>query len=245
MITIKDRERLIVALDFADMQSAKNLVETLGNSVNFYKIGLELLMSGDYFVMISWLAKKNKKVFADLKLYDISETVGKAVKNLSFYSNIHFLTIHSANQNIMRNAVANKGNINILAVTVLTNLDQKDLLEMGFDPKISLKNLVIKKAKLAKECKIDGVVASGLEAAAIRQEFNNQDLGKNYIDKMIIVSPGIRLKNIEYDDQKRITDVKTAFKNDVDYIVVGRPITRAQDPCLAANEFLQQIKLSI
>lgn len=227
-------DKLIVALDFPDLKSAQNLVETLGNSVGFYKIGLELLMSGDYFAMIDWLAKKDKKVFADLKLYDISATVGKAVKNLSSYSNIHFLTIHSASKEIMLKAAENKGNINLLAVTVLTNLDQQDLCDMGFDPQTSLENLVIKKAKLSKECGIDGVVSSGLEAKIIRE-----NLGENFT----IVTPGIRLKNIQGDDQKRTVDVKTAFQNGVNHIVVGRPITAASNPLLAAQEFQKHIIL--
>ncbi len=228
----KNSTRLIVALDFPDLKSAQNMVETLGDSVVFYKIGLELLMSGNYFKMIDWLAKKDKKVFADLKLYDISATVGKAIKNLNQYSNIQFLTIHSASRDIMLKASENKGKINLLAVTVLTNLDQKDLGEMGFDPQISLADLAIKKAQLAQDCGIDGIISSGLEAKAIRQ-----NLPKNFT----IVSPGIRLKNIENDDQKRTVDAQTAFQNGADYIVVGRPISEASEPLQAALEFQKQI----
>ena len=229
---IDSRDRLIVALDFPDIKSAQNLVENLGSTVNFYKIGLELLMSGDYFKMIDWLAKKDKKVFADLKLYDIAATVSKAVKNLSSYSNIQFVTIHCASSEIMQQAVQNKGKINILAVTVLTNLDQNDLLEMGFDPALSMENLVIKKAELAKKCGVDGVVSSGLEAKIIRK-----NLGTNFA----IVSPGIRLVGLENDDQKRTVDVKTAFLNGVDYVVVGRPINTSTNPLQAAQEFQSQI----
>ena len=226
------KDKLIIALDFPDIQSAQNLVTTLGDSVSFYKIGLELLMSGDYFKMIDWLMAKNKKVFADLKLYDISATIGKAVKNLSSYSNIHFLTIHSASSDIMMRASENKGAINLLAVTVLTNLDQNDLGDMGFDPKISLEDLVIKKAQLAKNCGFDGVVSSGMEAANIRKK-----LGEN----LTIVTPGIRLKNIVGDDQKRSVNVREALANGADYLVVGRPINSAQDPLLEANNFQSEI----
>ncbi len=228
-------DKLIVALDFPDLKSAQNLVETLGDSVGFYKIGLELLMSGDYFKMIDWLAKKDKKVFADLKLYDISATIGKAVKNLSQYSNIHFLTIHSSSRDIMLKAAENKGKINLLAVTVLTNLDQTDLTEMGFDPQISLENLVIKKAQLAKECSIDGVVSSGLEAKIIRENLGND---------FTIVTPGIRLENIQNDDQKRTVNVKTAFLNGANYIVVGRPINAATNPVQTAEKFQEQIRIT-
>jgi orotidine-5'-phosphate decarboxylase len=234
MPQISNHEKLIVALDFADIKSAQNLVKTLGDEVLFYKIGLELLMSGNYFEMINWLAKENKKVFADLKLYDISTTVGKAVKNLSQYSNIEFLTIHASSQSIMRQAVKNKGNIKLLAVTVLTNLDQNDLSEMGFDEKISLENLVIKKAKLAQECGIDGVVSSGLESKNIR---------KNCGENLTIVCPGIRLEAVENDDQKRTIGIGEVFKNGANYIVVGRPITKAENPAMAAREFQKQINL--
>lgn len=230
MVTNKDK--LIVALDFPDIKSAQNLVEKLGDEVTFYKIGLELMMSGNYFEMIEWLAKKNKKVFADLKLYDISATVGKAVKNLTQYSNIHFLTIHAASRDIMVEAAKNKGNIKLLAVTVLTNLDEKDLSEMGFDARISLPDLVVKKAKLAKECGIDGVVSSGSEAALIRE-----NIGNNFE----IVTPGIRLESVANDDQKRVVDVKTAFSNGATHIVVGRPINAAADPLKAAKEFQKAI----
>ena len=229
----KPSSKLIVALDFPDMQSAQNLVEKIGDEVSFYKIGLELLMSGDYFKMIDWLAKKNKKVFADLKLYDISATVGKAVKNLSNYSNIHFLTIHAASLGIMQAAAENKGDINLLAVTVLTNLENQDLKQMGFDANLSLEDLVIKKALLAQQAGIDGVVSSGLEAKNIRA---------NLGDDFQIVTPGIRLNKIARDDQKRVVDVKEALHNGANYIVVGRPINQASDPKKAAEEFQNQIE---
>ncbi len=229
-------DKLIVALDFSNIEKAKALVNELGDSVNFYKIGLELAMSGDYFELVKWLEIKNKKVFCDLKLFDISKTVGKAVKNLNQYQNIHFLTIHAGSHDIMRKAVENKGKIKILAVTVLTNLDQNDLTIMGCDPKLSLEDLVLKRAKLAKECGIDGVVCSGLEAKSIRQE-----LGKT----SIIVTPSIRLTTITDDDQKRVVDVKTALTNGANYIVVGRPINQSPNPKQTAEEFQQEILKSV
>ncbi len=229
-------DKLIVALDFADMESAQDMVDTLGDTVGFYKIGLELLMSGDYFKMLHWLEKKDKKVFADLKLYDIETTVGKAVKNLSAYDNVQFLTIHASSEEIMRKAAENKGEMDILAVTVLTNLDQKDLFDIGFDPKISLENLVLNKAKLAQKCGIDGVIASGLESRVIRE-----NCGQDFI----IATPGIRLENIHNDDQKRTVDVKTAFLNGANYIIVGRPITSSTYPALVAREFQKHISHSL
>jgi orotidine-5'-phosphate decarboxylase len=224
---IPAREKLIVALDVPDCEAAKELVEKLGDEVIFYKIGLELMMSEGYFELAKWLKAKNKKIFADLKLYDISETVGRAVKNLEKYK-IDLLTIHTANRGIMRQAVENKGSTKIIGVTVLTNLDKTDLDEMGFDPQISLENLVIKKAALALECGLDGVVASALEAKKLRENF-----GKDFL----IVSPGIRLEAVANDDQKRVADVKTALENGCSYLVVGRPITRDADPQAAAKKF--------
>ena len=130
-------EKLILALDVPDFAAAKKIIDELGDEIIFYKIGLELLMSGDYFRLISYLKEQNKKVFCDLKLYDISQTVGSAVKNLAKYD-VDLLTIHSASLDIMRKAAENKGKMQVIAVTILTNLDEKDLSQMGFDEKISL-----------------------------------------------------------------------------------------------------------
>lgn len=227
-------ERLIVALDFADIRQAMNLVDQLGTSVTFYKVGLELLMSGKYFDLINWLAKKNKKVFADLKLFDIPQTVGKAVKNLSCYDNISFLTIHAASKEIMISAAENKRSMKILAVTVLTSLDQSDLSDMGFSDDVSLEKLALKRSFFAKECGVEGVVSSVLEAKEIRKQN-----GQNFL----IVTPGIRLNKIPGDDQKRVADVKTAFFNGSDYIVIGRPINTSKNPKESAEEFQRQINL--
>jgi orotidine-5'-phosphate decarboxylase len=229
---IANHQRLIVALDFADIKTAKNLVNELGDEVSFYKIGLELFMSGDYFELIEFLAQKNKKIFADLKLMDISVTVGKAVKNLSRFPNIDFLTIHAASKDIMRAASENKGHMKILAVTVLTNLSQNDLVDMGFNKDVNIEELVLKKAKLAESCAIDGVVASGLEAGKIRYACKKD---------FLIVTPGVRLEDLKNDDQKRTVDVKTAFKNGADYIVVGRPIHSSTNPLKVAQKIQQEI----
>ena len=218
---------LIIALDVPDFSSAKKLVDEIGDEGNFYKIGLELMMGGSYFKLISWLKNKNKKVFADLKLYDISETVGRAVANLAQYE-IDLLTIHAASKSIMSQAALNKGKMQVIGVTVLTNLDQKDLGEMGFDPQISLEDLVEKKTALALNCGLDGIVASAFEAKNLRRKF-----GTNFL----IVTPGIRLEAIANDDQKRVADVKTALTNGASHLVVGRPITRDANPKIAAKKF--------
>ncbi|NBV06530.1 MAG: orotidine-5'-phosphate decarboxylase [Proteobacteria bacterium] len=223
--------RLIIALDVPDFEAAKKLVNEIGDAANFYKIGLELMMSGSYFELIKWLKNKGKKVFADLKLYDISETIARAVANLAQYE-IDLLTIHIASKSIMEQASQSKGKMHVIGVTVLTNLDKKDLDEMGFDPDISLENLVLKKAELALKSGLDGVVASALEAQNLRQKF-----GQDFL----IVSPGIRLEALNNDDQKRVADVKTALINGSSHLVVGRPITRNPNPQEAARKFNQLI----
>lgn len=224
-------EKLIIALDVPEISTAKKLVEEIGEEGVFYKIGLELMMSDSYFELTSWLKNRGKKIFADLKLYDISETVGRAVANLSKHE-IDLLTIHAASRSIMEQAARNKGAMQVIGVTILTNLDQRDLGEMGFDPQISLQDLVIKKAALALESGLDGVVASALEAKNLRQNFG---------EDFLIVTPGIRLEAFSGDDQKRVADVATALKNGASHLVVGRPITRADNPKIAARRFHEVI----
>ncbi len=228
---MQKQDRLIVALDVPDIDSAKKLVEETSDFVSFYKVGLELMMSGEYFNLIKWLKSKNKKVFADLKLYDISKTVERSIQNLTKFE-IDLLTIHTASRDIMQCAADVKGETKVVGVTVLTNLNQSDLNEMGFDPEISLDELVDKKTNLALESGLDGVVSSALEAKKLRNNFGND---------FIIVSPGIRLEKVENDDQKRTCDVKEALSNGSSYLVVGRPITRADNPKEAAQKFSKLI----
>lgn len=225
------QEKLIIALDVANIDEAKKLVNEIGDDAIFYKIGLELMMSGSYFELVKWLKNKGKKVFADLKLYDISETVARSVKNLAQYE-IDLLTIHTASRQIMQKAAENKGKMQIIGVTVLTNLDQNDLSEMGFDPNISLENLVLKKTQMALDSGLNGIVASALEATNLRQKLGND---------FLIVSPGIRLEEVANDDQKRVADVNTALTNGSSHLVVGRPITRDVNPKAAAQKFNQLI----
>jgi len=224
-------DKLIVALDTPNFFQAKNLVENLGEKVSFYKIGLELMASGDYFKIIEYLKSQHKKVFADLKLYDISQTVGKSVANLAKFD-IDILTIHCANHEIMSRAADNKGKMKIVGVTVLTNLNVQDLEQMGFDKDLSIEKLVQKKTQLALESGLDGVVASAHEAQVLRS-----NLGNNFI----IITPGIRLEAIENDDQKRVADVKTALSFGSTHLVVGRPITQSNNPIISAQKFLNLI----
>lgn len=226
---ISIRDRLIFALDVPDADAARRMVEQLGDAVNFYKIGLELFMAGGYFELLDWLSKKNKKIFCDLKFFDIPETVAAAVRRLN-HRGVTFATVHG-NQSIMQAAAAAKGDIKILAVTVLTSLDRGDLDDLGFA--CDVEKLVLSRARRAFEAGCDGVVSSGLEASLLRQ----------FIDhRLLVVTPGIRpVDNRPSDDQKRVVSVEQAFANGADYIVVGRPIRDAIEPRVAAESIQKSI----
>jgi orotidine-5'-phosphate decarboxylase len=217
------RERLIVALDVPSAAEARALVERIGDAACFYKIGLELFTSGGYFELLEWLLGRGNKVFADLKLYDIPETVRRAVANLRA-SGATFLTVHGQ-RSILEAAAREKGAMQILAVTVLTSFDRSDLAEMGAGADVG--RLVLSRARHAAETGCDGVISSGLEAPAIKAEFGR---------RLLVVTPGIRpAAGRPADDQKRTVDVAQAFANGADYIVVGRPVRDAADPRAAAE----------
>ena len=221
-MTIPRAERLIVALDVPTPKEARALVEDLGDSVRFYKIGLELFTAEGYFELAAWLVARGHKVFADLKLYDIPETVRRAVANLRRHG-ATFLTVHG-HRSVMQAAAREKGAMKLLAVTVLTSFDPRDLAEMGST--MSVGELVLARARGAAECGCDGVICSGLEAQALKREFG---------DRLLLVTPGIRTAAGAADDQKRTVDVARAFANGADYIVIGRPIREAADPRAAAQ----------
>jgi len=222
-------QRLIFALDVSTRAEATHWIERLGDAVGFYKIGMELLTSGEYFEVLEDLVRRGKRVFVDLKFFDVPATVASAVKGLTRYP-ITFATIHG-NDAMMRAAAQVKGDIKLLAVTALTSLDQHDLDDLGFqcDPQA----LVLSRARAALAAGCDGVVSSGLEVPALR-------LGAD--PSLIVVCPGIRpVANL--DDQKRTVDVGTAFRNGADYIVVGRPIRDAPDPAAAAESIVAAIRM--
>lgn len=225
---ISVRERLIMALDVPSLDEARALVEELDDSVVFYKVGMELFMCGDYFGFIDWLKQKNKKVFVDLKFFDIPETVGRAIHALSD-KGVDLATIHG-NDAIMRAAAAKKGDLKVLAVTALTSLDRGDLDDLGFE--CDVQALVLSRAKRALEIGCDGVVSSGLEAPLLRQELDH---------KLLVITPGIRPVENKEEDQKRVVNVERAFKNGADYIVVGRPIRDAEDRKAMAEKIQTQI----
>ncbi|MBT5218473.1 MAG: orotidine-5'-phosphate decarboxylase [Woeseia sp.] len=227
-IPVKDR--LIFAMDVPDCDRARALADELGDSVTFYKIGLELMMSGGYFELLDWLLARDKKIFADLKFFDIPATVGSAVRQLKDRG-ASYVTVHG-NQSIMEAAAENKGdNLKVLAVTVLTSLDRGDLDDLGFECDVGA--LVLSRAKRALESGCDGVISSGLEAPKLREFIDN---------KLLVITPGIRpVDNKPTGDQKRVVSVEQAFTNGADQIVVGRPIRDADSPRAAAESIQSTI----
>ena len=233
-MTSKDipaKDRLIFAMDVPDCDRARSLAEELGDAVTFYKIGLELMMSGGYFELMDWMIERDKKVFADLKFFDIPATVGSAVRQLKDRG-ATCVTVHG-NQSIMEAAAANKGdNLKVLAVTVLTSLDRGDLDDLGFQ--CDVEDLVLSRARRALEAGCDGVISSGLEAPRLRE----------FVDeKLLVITPGIRpVDNKPTGDQKRVVSVEQAFRNGADHIVVGRPIRDAERPRAAAESIQATIE---
>ncbi|MEC8955839.1 MAG: orotidine-5'-phosphate decarboxylase [Pseudomonadota bacterium] len=227
---IVNKDRLIFAMDVPDCDQAKELTETLGDAITFYKLGLELMMTNGYFDLMDWMLERDKKIFADLKFFDIPATVGSAVRQLKDRG-ASFVTIHG-NQAIMEAAAENKGDkLKVLAVTALTSLDRGDLDDLGFD--CNVEELVLSRAKRALQAGCDGVIASGIEAPQLR---------KNIDSKLLVITPGIRpVDNKPSQDQKRVVTVTRAFENGADYIVVGRPIRDANNPRNAAEEIQASI----
>ena len=231
-LKIPDNQRLIFALDVPSVEQAKQLVEDLGDTVVFYKLGLELFMAGGYIELIQWLKQRGKLIFVDLKFFDVTQTVKSAVKQLDQYG-ATFATVHG-NEAILKAAVEVKKSTKILAVTVLTSFDQSDIDDLFSVKDVDLKKLVLLRAQRAISAGCDGVISSGLEA---------KDLRKNYGQNFIVVTPGVRpLEKV--DDQKRTVNIEQAFENGADYIVVGRPIKDHHGfdtPALAAANIQKRI----
>jgi orotidine-5'-phosphate decarboxylase len=224
---IPARERLIFALDVPSLEDARTLISRLGDSVDFYKLGLEVFLSGHYFELMAELKGKGKKVFADLKLFDIPATVAAAVRQLARHE-VDFCTVHG-NDGMLRAAAEAKGDMRVLAVTALTSLDQGDLDDLGFQ--CDARTLVLSRARRALSLGCDGVVSSGLEVSTLRE----------YADpSLIAVCPGIRpIKND--DDQQRVMPPYQAIREGADYLVVGRPIRDAASPAQAAESIQEDI----
>ena len=220
-------ERVIFALDVPTKEDAKNLVRILEGHIRFFKVGLQLFLAGG-FDIVDWILKRDLKVFVDLKFFDVPETVKLAVRTLND-KGVSFTTVHG-NDSMLRAAVEAAEGLGILAVTALTSLDEKDMKDLGFQ--CSVADLVLSRARRALEIGCHGVISSGLEAPVLRKELG---------EKFLVVTPGIRpVKNV--DDQKRTVDVKEAFENGADHIVVGRPLRDAKDPIAVIENMQTTIK---
>jgi len=227
---MEPRDRIIVALDVPSVEEAKQLVGKLEGSVGVYKIGLELLFAGG-FQLARELADEGLNVFVDAKLLDIEATVERATVTIA-KSGAQFLTVHALDAKTLDAAVRGRGEspLKLLGVTVLTNLTTADLAEQGSAmPPLAL---VQRRADLARDAGFDGVVASGREAAALRERLRGE---------FLIVTPGIRSKGASVDDQARTVSPAEAIAAGANYIVVGRPITQAADPRKAAEAIAAEI----
>jgi len=220
------RDRLIFALNVGGAE-AEEWINRLGDSVVFYKLGLQLLMTTQFFPTVDLLIKRGKKVFADIKMWDIPDTVGEAVRQLAQHE-VSFATVHGQDE-MIRAAAASRGDMKILAVTVLTSFSAKDCKEVfGTD---DVQSIVLSRAARMIDLGCDGVISSGLEVPALREHYGN---------KLVIVVPGIRPPSHK-DDHQRTVDVEEAFDRGADYIVVGRPIYDAPDPRAAAEAIQARI----
>jgi orotidine-5'-phosphate decarboxylase len=228
------RDQLIVALDVPSVEQARALIDTLQGSVGVYKIGLELLFGGG-LKLASELVARGDRVFVDAKLLDIETTVERATDAIA-RTGAHFLTVHALDCKTLDAAVRGRADteLQLLGVTVLTNLDRDDLKEQGIDR--VPQDLAVYRAMLAQEAGFDGVVASGQDAAALRQAIG---------PKMLIVTPGIRPEGGASNDQTRIVTPANAIAAGADYLVVGRPITAAPNPRAAAEAIVAEIELAL
>lgn len=227
------RDRLIVALDVPNVEEAKALIDRLGESVGIYKIGLELLFSGG-FALAQELTRQGRSVFIDAKLLDIEATVERATAVIA-ESGATFLTVHALDRKTIAAAVRGRGDtkLKLLGVTVLTNLSRADLAEHGIDE--APLAVVQRRAMMARDGGFDGVIASGQEARALRERLR----------QTLIVTPGIRPAGADTQDQTRVVTPQAAIKAGADYLVVGRPITRASDPRKAADAIVEEITAAL
>ncbi|MHA1517933.1 MAG: orotidine-5'-phosphate decarboxylase [Alphaproteobacteria bacterium] len=227
--TVSPKDRIIVALDVPHVDQARALVKRLGDSVGVFKVGLELLYAGG-LSLAEELTKDGHRVFLDAKLLDIEATVERATAAIA-KTGAHFLTVHATDRKTLNAAVRGRGDsaLKLLGVTVLTNLDRADLSEQGIEmPPLAL---VQERARLSQQAGFDGIVASGKEAAALHERLR----------KFLIVTPGIRQAGTDVQDQTRVVTPTIAVQSGADYLVIGRPITRAEDPRSAAQTIAEEI----
>lgn len=221
---------IIVALDFDNAAEARSIVDALGGAVDFYKIGMELY-AAEGMAFARELTDRGKSVFLDLKLYDIGETVKRAVKVIA-RSGVQFLTLH-ASKSVMRAALEGRGDagLKLLAVTVLTSFNEQDLTDFGYQTGVG--DLVRLLAHAAVDCGVDGVVCSPLEAASVRRILG---AGK------LIVTPGVRSRSAGPGDQKRVATPAEAIAAGANYLVIGRQVTRARDPKAETEKIAAEIE---
>jgi orotidine-5'-phosphate decarboxylase len=225
---VAPRERLIVALDLSSVEAAQAMVARLGDAVSFYKIGYRLAFAGG-LAYAPTLVGAGKRVFLDLKLHDIGNTVAQGAKSVARLG-ATFLTVHAYPQTMKAAVEAREGDLRILAVTVLTSYDDHDLKAAGYDA--TVRELAAERAAQAHDIGVDGLVCSAAEAANLRSIIGT---------KMALVTPGIRPAGAEAGDQKRIMTPAAAIASGADYLVVGRPILAAADPKTAADAIVAEI----
>jgi len=234
-VSINARERLIFALDLSSVEEARAFVRKLEGTVSFFKVGMELYVSSGP-ALVSELVSQGKKVFLDLKFFDVPETVKRAVARVASIG-ASFLTVHGDTK-IIQAAVEGRGrsNLKLLAVTALTSLDTHDLHEMGFSG--SVEDLVVRRASKALDYGCNGVIASPREASKVRALVLSAKKGGEFL----IVTPGVRPAGAATDDHKRLATPGDAIQGGADYLVVGRPIRDAADPCEKAESIIAEMQ---
>ena len=221
-------KRIIFALDVPTAEEAKTWVIKLEKDISFYKVGLQLFLASG-FEIVDWIVERDLEVMLDLKFYDIPQTVASAISQLNGRG-VSLTTVHGDSA-IMKAAVGAKKDVSVLAVTVLTSMNEADLKEMGiFSP---VQELVLKRAHKALDAGCDGIVASGLEVSVLRKE-----LGGHFL----IIAPGVRPFSSPQDDQKRVVDLRKAFRDGADHVVIGRPIRDALEPLILISQMKETIQ---
>jgi len=229
-VPLNPRDRLIVALDLPTAREAEAMVERLGDAATFYKVGYQLAFAGG-LSFVEGLIRGGKRVFLDMKLHDIENSVGKGVESVARLG-VTFLTVHAYPQTMKAAVAARQGSdLKILAVTVLTSYDDIDLAEAGYSTNVEA--LVARRAQQAQDLGVDGLVCSPEEASPLRLVVGPD---------MLFVTPGVRPLGTARGDQKRVATPGQAIKAGANYLVVGRPITEADDPKAAAQAIVEEIK---
>ncbi|HEV2187856.1 MAG TPA: orotidine-5'-phosphate decarboxylase [Stellaceae bacterium] len=229
-------DRLIVALDLPDVAAAREMAARLDGLVSFFKLGLWLIFASGFEAFLDELLRSGKRVFLDAKMFDIGETVRRGVERVA-ERGISFVTIHG-DADIIRAAVEGRGNaeLKLLVVAVLTSLNERGLRELGHSGSVA--DLISDRAKFAYDCGVDGIIASSQDNPnAIRKRLD--------AERLLVVTPGVRLAGAALDDHKRAGTPMQAIADGADYLVVGRPIVQAADPTTAAAQIIDDMKRGV